>query len=80
MRKILLTLLGVAVSTLPVAICTVSYVPLWQYRGGGASLSGFALILLLLCFVPLFKLVKRMLSSPAAYTMWFLSFALFFSL
>ena len=80
MRKIALTLLGVAVSTLPVALCTLSYIPIWQYRGGGATLSGFALILLLLCFAPLFRLVKRLLSSPAAHTMWFVCFALFFSL
>ena len=80
MRKILLTLLGVAVSTLPVTVCTVSYIPIWQYRGSGAVLSGFALVLLLLCFVPLFKLVKRLLSSPAAHTMWFVCFVLFFSL
>lgn len=80
MRKILLTLLGVSVSTLPVAICTVTYLPVWQHRGEGATLSGFALILILLSFVPLFKLVKRMLSSPAAHTMWLVCFILFFSL
>ena len=46
----------------------------------GAVLSGFALILLLLSFVPLFKLVKKMLESPAAHTMWLICFILFFCL
>ena len=80
MRKILLTLLGVAVSTIPVAVCALSFVPIWKYRGEGAVLSGFALILLLLSFVPLFKLVKKMLASPAAHTMWLICFILFFCL
>ena len=80
MRKILLTLLGVAVSTIPVAVCALSFVPIWKHRGDGAALSGFALILLLLSFVPLFKLVKKMLTSPAAHTMWLICFILFFCL
>ena len=80
MRRIILTLLGVALSTLPPMICALSYFPVWQSRGGAAVLSGFLLMLLLICFVPLFRTIKYLLSSPAAHTMWFISFILFFAL
>lgn len=80
MRKILLTLVGVVISTLPVMLCTLSYLPIWQERGAGATLSGFTFLVVVACFMPLFKLLKRLLASPAAHTMWFLFFVLFFAL
>ena len=80
MRRAILYMLGIVVSTLPAAICTISYFPLWRERGDTALLSGFAVLLLLICFVPLYKSIRRLLRSPAAYTMWFIAFILFFTI
>lgn len=79
MKKALLFASGIAASTLPVAACTLSYFPLWKERGDGALLSGFAVLLLLLSFMPLYKSLRRLLHSPAVYTMWFIAFLLFFT-
>lgn len=78
MRRAILYITGIILSTLPVAVCTLSYFPVWRERGGGALLSGFTLLLLTLCFVPLYKVVRRLLASPTVHTMWFVGFALFF--
>ena len=80
MKGAILYAAGIVISTLPVAICTLSYFPLWRERGAGALLSGFTLLLLFICFVPLCKAVRRLLASPAAHTLWFIAFALFFTL
>ena len=80
MRRILLTLLGIALSTVPPMICTLSYFPVWQSRGSAAVFSGFLLMLILVCFVPLIRTIRYLLSSPAAHTMWFICFVAFFAL
>ena len=58
-------------------MATVSYFPIWQERGSGAVLSGFTLALLLISAVPIFKAIKRILSSLASYTVWLIIFLLF---
>ena len=70
-------IIGLAVSIIPPAIAALSYFPLWKERGGGAMLSGVAVFLLLISAVPLIKTVKRILKSPASYTVWLILFILF---
>ena len=79
-RKIAFRALGLAVSVIPPLIAVLSYFPLWRKSGGGAVLSGFAILLALMCAVPILKVLKRMLASPSAWMMWLLSFVLFFTL
>ncbi len=79
-RGILLTALGTALSVIPPLTATLLYFPVWKSRGGAAMLSGFTLILILMTMVPFFRLIKKALSSPAAHTMWFIAFILFFIL
>ena len=79
-RKKTLTALGLIFSILPVVAAILTYFPIWKERGGGAVLSGFALLLCLLAFSPLFRLMKMILKSPSAYTMWFIVFIVFFML
>ena len=71
---------GLAVCILPVFLTVILYFPVWKERGGAATLSGFVLLLLLMALVPLFSTLKELLRSPAAYTMWFIAFLLFFLL
>ena len=78
--KLILRILALVLSTVPVAACVLMYFPLWKEKGSGALLSGFTLLLLLISAVPLFSYVRETLKTPAAHTMWFITFLLFFSL
>jgi Co/Zn/Cd efflux system component len=80
MKRTALNLLGLAVSTIPVAVCILLYFPVWRDRGIVATLSGFTLLLLTLAAVPLFNLIKRTLKSPSAPIMWFAVFIVFLTL
>ena len=72
--------LGVLFSVFPVLLTILLYFPLWREEGGAKALSGFTLILILLALIPFFNTVKEALRSPSAYTLWFISFAIFFLL
>ncbi len=79
-KKILFFLIGFALSVIPVTLATLSYFPLWLERGEGAAVSGFTLLLLLICVSPLWKMLKRIFSSPAVWSIWLIIFILFFTL
>ena len=76
--KLALQFLGIFLCTVPPIICTLSYFPLWV--DADRSLCGAVLILLLIAALPLYKLLKEKLKSPASYTVWLLLFILFFTL
>ena len=80
MKRALLNLAGVTVSTVPAAVCILLYFPLWRERSIVATVSGFALLLLVLAAVPVFNLIKRALKSPSAPMMWFIVFITFLAL
>lgn len=69
-RRILLISGGIILSVVPVAVSILLYFPLWLERGDGSVISGFAVLLLALAAIPLFKLARRALSSPSAWMMW----------
>ena len=75
-----LRLLALIISILPVGACVLLYFPIWKEVGSGALLSGFSLLLLLASAVPLFNYFKDRMKTPAAHTMWLISFLLFFTL
>lgn len=79
-KRAIFNLLGLIISILPVTIVTLSYFPFWKGAGGGAVVSGFAVLLLVLCASPLFRLIKRFLSSPSAERIWLVIFIIFFAL
>ena len=79
-KEFILRALGLIFCTVPVIASIILYFPLWQQKGGAAVLSGFTLILIILSLIPFFNTVKRMLRSPAAHTMWFIIFVMFFLL
>lgn len=80
MKRAALSLGGVLVSTLPVAICILLYFPVWKERGIASTLSGFTLLLLVLAALPLMNLAKKALKSPSAPLMWFIVFVAFLAL
>lgn len=79
-KGIILRALGVAVSVLPPAIAALSYFPIWCAAGGEYVVSGFVALLLLLCALPLFNVIKKVLKSPSVWVMWLIAFIAFFSL
>ena len=79
-KRILLFLVGLAVCTLPVLIAALSYFPIWSERGDGSIISGLLLLIVILAATPIFKAIKMLFRSPAAYLMWLFAFAVFFSL
>ncbi len=70
LKSRILYLLGMLVCILPCGICTLEYFPLWLNAGGGQTLSALAVLVLLLCAVPLKKFIKKYLKSPSAWSMW----------
>lgn len=76
-RRIVFQSLGLALSILPPALAIVFYFPVWAEMGGEYMLSGFTALLLLIAFVPLIRVVKRALRSPAGYMIWLAIFLLF---
>ena len=75
--RVALYLIGTIISVgAPVAI-TACYFPLWQSEGGGAVLSGVALFLLLICSIPLIKLIAKFFSTPSAPVVWLFVFIFF---
>ncbi len=73
----IIRLIGLAVCIIPVAAATLSYFPVWKQRGSGELLSGFTVLLLILCIFPLIKAIKHLLRSPSIFTLWLFSFLLF---
>ena len=68
---------GLMLCILPPLLAVISYFPIWKDRGVAAVISGFSLLLIALCFIPFFKTVKRILTSPASYTVWLIIFIVF---
>ena len=76
--KYALQILGLSLCIAPPLICTASYFPVW--KESAQALSGGVLLLLLISAIPLYKIVKKRIASPASYTVWLILFAIFFTL
>lgn len=79
-KRLILHIIGLALCVLPPAICTLTYFPIWSAQGGGKTLAGGAALLLTICALPLFKLVRRLIASHACYLVWLFCFVIFFAL
>ncbi|MBR2342727.1 MAG: hypothetical protein IKA64_00565 [Clostridia bacterium] len=76
-KSLALRALGMLLCTLPPALATVSFFPLWMSRGSESVLSGFTVLLLAICALPLWRALKRLLSSPSIHTVWLIFFLCF---
>lgn len=65
-----LRLLGLLFSVLPPALATLEFFPLWL-GNGRTAISAISLVLLLLAAIPLFRILKRHLRTPAPWMLWF---------
>ncbi len=75
-----LNALGLGVCILPPSLAVLSYFPLWISRDEKSAVSGFALVLLAIAAIPLFKYIREWLKSPSAPTVWLILFLIFFVL
>ena len=78
--NLILHIIGFLLCILPASICTMLYFPIWREAGTASCIAGGGALLLVICAVPLYKLLKRALASASAYMMWLIAFLLFFSL
>lgn len=74
---LLLNALGLLFSILPPALAILFYFPVWVNKGGEYVLSGIAVLLMIIAFVPLFKLLKKAFETPSGYAIWLLIFVVF---
>ena len=70
-------LLGALISTVPPIIAVLLYFPLWRSEGIYTAISGISLLLLMICALPIFNLLKRILKSPSVPTVWLIIFLFF---
>ena len=75
-----LHILGFCLCVLPPAICTLTYFPLWKSVGYEYCIAGGAALLLAICMIPLYKLIRHKLMGYSSYFIWLLLFLLFFAL
>ena len=73
-KHIALRALGYFFSVVPPVLAILERFPVWVREGGRATLSGIALLLLLVAVIPLRRglraALSRWLSSPSAYGIW----------
>ena len=72
-----LHILGFSLCILPPTLCTLMYFPIWNYDGGARTLAGGCALLLVLCFQPLMKHLRKMFATAASYVMWLFIFVVF---
>ena len=71
---------GFLLCIVPPAVCTLAYFPLWKEVGYENCIAGGVALLLALCAIPIFKLIKRWLESYSSYILWLMLFLIFFGL
>ncbi len=75
-RRLLFRILGYLLCILPALFAIFEHFPLFAKAGARPTLSGLALLLVLLALVPFHRgilaRVKRWLAGPSAYSVWFL--------
>ena len=71
---------GFSLCILPPAVCTLMYFPVWKEAGYESCIAGGTALLLALCVIPLYKLIKRFFASYSSYMIWLILFLLFLAL
>lgn len=78
--NILLWLVGMMLSVGAPLMATLSFFPVWVAQGGEFVVSGFAVLIGIICALPLYRWIKSGLASPSGVTVWLVLFLLFFAL
>ena len=78
--SILFWALGMLLSVGAPLTTTLSFFPAWVAQGGEVIISGFTLLIAIICALPFYRWIKNGLSSPSGITVWLVLFLIFFSL
>lgn len=78
--NIILHIIGFLLCIIPPAVCTMLYFPVWREAGAASCIAGGGALVLVICAIPLYKLLRRALSGASAYMMWLIAFLVFFGL
>jgi hypothetical protein len=76
-RRIIFNTVGALFSVIPPAAATLTYFPLWIDGGRETAFSGICLAVLLICAVPVFRIITRWVATPSAPLIWLFVFVLF---
>ena len=74
---VFISALALSFSIIPPALAILFYFPVWIELGSEYVISGILVLLMLVAFLPLFRLVKQMLKSPSGYAVWLVIFIVF---
>ena len=75
-----LHILGILLCVVPPAVCTLLYFPFWKSIGYTQCIAGGGALILVLCLLPLYKLIIKATKSASSYLMWLVMFLLFAAL
>ncbi len=79
-KEIIISFVALLFSVIPPLIATLTYFPVWAEKSGSHVISGFALLILLVCISPIFRMIRKAFSSPSVTVIWLILFILFFIL
>lgn len=74
MKRTVFYCLGILFSVVPPAVATLLYFPLWMESGARETASGLCALLLILCALPIFRILKGKLGTPSLPLVWGLLF------
>lgn len=80
MKRKIFFIIGTLFSILPPALATLSYFPLWVEAGASQTVSGLCALVLVICAVPLLRIVMRHLRTPSLPLFWTVAYLLLKSL
>ncbi len=75
-----LHILGFMLCILPPTACTLMYFPLWKTVGYEHCIAGGVALMMVICFMPLYKFIRSKIKSYSSFLLWLLMFLLFFAL
>ena len=76
----ILHITGFLLCVAPPFICTLTYFPLWKTAGYASCIAGGTALILVVCFIPIYRFICRTIKSYSSYIMWLCLFLLFFAL
>ncbi len=80
LTSILLWVLGMLLSVGAPLTATLSFFPVWVAQGGEFVISGFTVLIAIICALPIYRWIKSELASPSGVTIWLVLFLTFFAL
>ena len=75
-----LHIVGILLCVVPPAVCTLLYFPFWKNAGLTHCIAGGGALILVLCLLPLYKLIIKATKSASSYLLWLIMFLLFVGL